>query len=292
MDKIDNILNRLQEQRPVVPNPDELTERIMSSLPEQSAKSARRVWLYAASAIGIAATILLLLVFNSGNGHDGNTPTIAQQSNPQSSNDTIPAETKDRAAEPQEPMITPQRSDVAPDKHTGNIIAMTDKRETPQSTPKDNVYVAEAELPQQPTVTENLNPERAETKIFDSVEQMPSFPGGSIALMDYIHNNMRYPVLAAEYGAKGKVIMSFVVDKTGQLTDIKVVRNIITCDQSLVSEMTAEEQQLLSGRIARQLEDESIRLIKSMPKWQPGKQNGETKEYKYTLPIPFNPLQK
>ncbi|MBC8004090.1 MAG: energy transducer TonB [Verrucomicrobia bacterium] len=96
------------------------------------------------------------------------------------------------------------------------------------------------------------------------VEQMPEFPGGELALRKWIGANVKYPAIATENGVQGKVFVNFVVDKDGRISTVKVVRGV---DSSL--------------------DKEAIRVIKSMPKWIPGKQNGETVRVSYTIPVNF-----
>ena len=103
-----------------------------------------------------------------------------------------------------------------------------------------------------------------ENKVFDVVEQMPSFPGGQAALMDYLSNNVKYPVVAQENGVQGRVVVSFVVEKDGSITDVKVVKSV---DPSL--------------------DKEAARVVKSMPRWIPGKQNGSAVRVKYNVPVSF-----
>lgn len=102
------------------------------------------------------------------------------------------------------------------------------------------------------------------TKVFDVVEEMPSFPGGNVALMSYLNGNTKYPVVAQENGVQGKVIISFVVERDGSISDVKVARSV---DPSL--------------------DREAQRVVKSMPRWTPGKQNGQTVRVKYTVPVVF-----
>jgi protein TonB len=107
-------------------------------------------------------------------------------------------------------------------------------------------------------------PKEEETKVFDVVEQMPSYPGGMGALMQYLSSNIQYPVVAAENGIQGRVICTFVVERDGSITDVKVARSV---DPSL--------------------DKEAVRVVKSMPRWIPGKQNGSAVRVKYTLPVTF-----
>ena len=103
-----------------------------------------------------------------------------------------------------------------------------------------------------------------ENKVFDVVEQMPSFPGGMGALMSWLSQNIKYPVIAAENGVQGRVIVQFVVEKDGSVTDVHVAKSV---DPSL--------------------DKEAQRVVKAMPKWIPGKQNGSAVRVKYTVPVTF-----
>ena len=103
-----------------------------------------------------------------------------------------------------------------------------------------------------------------ENKVFDVVEQMPSFPGGPQALLQYLNNNVKYPVVAQENGVQGRVVISFVVEKDGSVTDVQVAKSV---DPSL--------------------DKEAQRVVKSMPHWIPGKQNGSAVRVKYVVPVSF-----
>ncbi|MCQ2343192.1 MAG: energy transducer TonB [Paludibacteraceae bacterium] len=106
--------------------------------------------------------------------------------------------------------------------------------------------------------------EEEDNVVFVIVENKPEFPGGDAALMKYISENIKYPVIAQENGIQGRVICQFVVNKDGSIVDINVVRSV---DPSL--------------------DKEAIRVIKSMPKWKPGMQRGKAVRVKFTLPIVF-----
>ena len=101
-------------------------------------------------------------------------------------------------------------------------------------------------------------------KVFDVVEEMPSFPGGQGALMSFLYSNIKYPVVAQENGVQGRVIVGFVVERDGSITDVKVMRSV---DPSL--------------------DREAQRVVKAMPRWKPGKQNGSAVRVKYTVPVVF-----
>ena len=101
-------------------------------------------------------------------------------------------------------------------------------------------------------------------KVFDVVEEMPHFPGGAAALQAFLSSNTKYPVVAQENGVQGRVIVSFVVERDGSITDVRVVRSV---DPSL--------------------DREASRVVRSMPRWSPGKQNGSAVRVKYTVPVVF-----
>lgn len=111
---------------------------------------------------------------------------------------------------------------------------------------------------------EPVKPKEEDNKVFDVVEQMPSYPGGMEALMAYLSKAIKYPVIAEENGIQGRVVCTFVVERDGSITDVKVAKSV---DPSLDKEAT--------------------RVIKSMPHWIPGKQNGSAVRVKYTLPVTF-----
>ena len=101
-------------------------------------------------------------------------------------------------------------------------------------------------------------------KVFDVVEQMPEFPGGQAALIEYISNNVKYPDDAAKKKVEGKVFVTFVVDTDGKITDVSLLRKVFPS-----------------------LDAEAIRVISGMPNWIPGKQKGQVVRVKYTVPIVF-----
>jgi protein TonB len=99
---------------------------------------------------------------------------------------------------------------------------------------------------------------------FFIVEQMPEFPGGEGALRKFLANSVKYPVIAQENGIQGKVFVNFVVESTGGISNVKVTRGV---DSSL--------------------DKEAIRVVRSMPKWIPGKQGGQAVRVSFTVPINF-----
>jgi len=106
--------------------------------------------------------------------------------------------------------------------------------------------------------------EVVEDKIFTFAEQSPSFPGGETALQKYFGKNIKYPAVALRNGVEGLVILQFVVNKEGDVSDIQVVKK------------------LGSGT-----DEEAIRVAKTLPKFAPAKQNGRPVSFRYTLPVRF-----
>ena len=106
--------------------------------------------------------------------------------------------------------------------------------------------------------------EVVEQEIFQIVEEMPAFPGGEAKLMEYVAKNIKYPQIARETGIQGRVFVGFVVEPDGSVSNVKVLRGIGGgCDE------------------------EAMRVVKSMPKWKPGKQRGKAVRVSYMLPVNF-----
>ena len=101
-------------------------------------------------------------------------------------------------------------------------------------------------------------------EVFISVEQMPQFPGGDAALLKYLSSHINYPPMAVESNIQGRVVVQFVVDKTGKVGDVMVVRSV-----------------------DKELDREAVRVCKSLPKFVPGRQNGQPVSVWYTLPVTF-----
>jgi len=119
-------------------------------------------------------------------------------------------------------------------------------------------------LKQNQQVVEKVEQKEEETKVFEVVEQMPQFPGGDAALMQFLNSHIKYPVVAEENGIQGRVVCTFVVERNGSITDVRVIKSV---DPSL--------------------DKEAVRVLKSMPSWIPGKQNGSAVRVKYTVPVTF-----
>ena len=101
-------------------------------------------------------------------------------------------------------------------------------------------------------------------KVYEVVEQMPQFVGGQAALMRYLSENVKYPVEAQKNGVQGRVVICIIVEKDGTLTHVRVGRSV-----------------------TKLLDEEAIRVVKGMPKWEAGRQNGIPQRVKYYVPVSF-----
>ena len=136
-------------------------------------------------------------------------------------------------------------------------------------------------------------PPSAEAKVYDCGEIMPQFPGGDRALMEFIKSNIRYPDLAMEYGARGRVITTFTVDSLGYTSNYKVTKIMkLNYDTLRLSQESADRQQQLKQQIEQQLGEESLRILSLMPKWTPGNQFGQPVNVKYCVPVQFQATEE
>ena len=101
--------------------------------------------------------------------------------------------------------------------------------------------------------------------VYDDVEVMPEFPGGIAAMNDFIYTNIKYPKDAIKQEVGGRVIVMFVVETDGSLSNVRVARKVFPS-----------------------LDDEAVRVVKSMPKWKPGKEKGRPVRVNFTMPIVFS----
>ena len=112
--------------------------------------------------------------------------------------------------------------------------------------------------------TENAQRQEKSNKVYDAVEVPPSFPGGSGAMLSWIHDHIKYPPIAMKNDISGRVVVQLIVEKDGSVSNVNVVRSI---DPSL--------------------DREAVRVVSSMPKWTPGKVKGSPVRVRYTLPVAF-----
>ena len=105
---------------------------------------------------------------------------------------------------------------------------------------------------------------QTDQKVFDTVEQMPEYPGGMQAMIEFLQTNMKYPEDAAKQKVEGRVMVQFVVETDGSVSDVHVAKQVFPS-----------------------LDAEAIRVVQAMPKWTPGKDKGRVVRVKYNLPIVF-----
>ena len=99
-------------------------------------------------------------------------------------------------------------------------------------------------------------------KVYEVCEQMPTYEGGDVALLKYLTDSVKYPELAKKHGVQGRLAIGFIVEKDGSLTDVKVLRPVDI-----------------------DIDAEVLRVVKGMPKWIPGRHNGQRVRVRYLLPI-------
>ena len=127
-----------------------------------------------------------------------------------------------------------------------------------------NAEVDQEEVIEEIVQVEVQEEEVVEQEIFQIVEEMPAFPGGEAKLMEYVGKNIKYPQIARETGIQGRVFIGFVVEPDGSVSNVKLLRGIGGgCDE------------------------EAMRVVKSMPKWKPGKQRGKAVRVSYQIPVFF-----
>ena len=158
------------------------------------------------------------------------------------------------------------------------IIPITEQKIKPPPPPPpppevieivENDVVIEDELIMEDTESDEdvmveFEEEESDDEFFMVVEDMPTFPGGDLGLMKFIQKNVKYPPIAEEYNITGKVYISYIVDKSGAVTNVKVVRGV-----------------------DKNLDAEAVRVVKSLPKYKPGYQRGKPARVMFTIPINF-----
>ena len=127
-----------------------------------------------------------------------------------------------------------------------------------------NADVEQNEVIEEYVAPEVVEEDVVEQEIFQIVEEMPSYPGGERALLEYVAKNIKYPQIARETGIQGRVFVGFVVEPDGSVSNVKILRGIGGgCDE------------------------EAMRVIKSLAKWKPGKQRGKAVRVSYQIPVVF-----
>jgi len=166
--------------------------------------------------------------------------------------------------------LPPEVVQDAPEETTvATVDELAEKTPSDKTEEGDPNAVDRIEAPNEsaaPTVTEKaLDVERKTDEVFTFVEQQPQFPGGTKAFAEFMQKNLRYPAEASRANVSGKVFVSFIVDADGSITNIEVLKGIgFGCDE------------------------EAVRVMNKMPRWQPGKQSGRPVKVKFNLPVTFS----
>lgn len=158
------------------------------------------------------------------------------------------------------PQVVSEEVPVAPSANEEQATARQASEEQVSETSIEEQVENEPEEVEEETLENTL----VEESVFDAVEQMPEFPGGRDQLNKYYESNLRYPEVAIENGIQGRVIVQFIVNTDGSISDATVIRSVDpACDE------------------------EALRVINSMPHWTPGQTNGKNVRVRYTLPVTF-----
>lgn len=166
---------------------------------------------------------------------------------------------------PPDPTTPPQP--VEAPKVAELLEIVDDAQEVEESTDiltEDNIPTAPVNVNMHVVPVQVVEEEPVEQEIFEVVENMPEFPGGNAALMQYLAKNINYPTIAQENGTQGRVIIQFVVNQDGSIVDAKVARSVDPY-----------------------LDKEALRVINAMPKWKPGMQRNKPVRVKFTVPVMF-----
>ena len=194
--------------------------------------------------IGLVVSLLLVLVAFEYKSYEKSAYNLGQLNLDDLEEEIIPI-TKQEVKPPPPPPPPPEVIEIVEDEvEIENEIEIED-------TESDEDEVIEIE-------------EDDDEEFFMVVENMPEFPGGDLGLMKYIQKHVRYPAIAKEYNITGKVYVSFIVDRSGSVTNVKVVRGV-----------------------DKNLDAEAVRVVKSLPKYKPGKQRGKAVRVMFTIPINF-----
>jgi len=217
--------------------------------------------------IGIAAAIALLFVLNMGKKESADQSMMAQQTEEQ-------------------PLVT------HPTEEQPLVAQLTEERSLP-SHPELSTPAHAAQPKSSNTVP--TTPSTEASNVYDCGEIMPRYPGGDKALLEFINANLRYPELALEYGAKGRVIIGFIVDTVGAVSDFRVVRSLLKCDTLRLHQEDIAQQEEIGRLIEDQMQEEALRvvsLLRQQPQWSPGELFGRRKNVRYNMPVRFQPTKQ
>ena len=194
--------------------------------------------------IGLAITLLLVLIAFEWKSYEKNDYNLGSLNLDDMEEEIIPI-TRQEVKPPPPPPPPPEVIEIVEDEvEIENEVEIED-------TETDEDEIIEIE-------------EEDDEEFFMVVENMPEFPGGDLGLMKFIQKNVKYPAIAKEYNITGKVYVSFIVDKAGSVTNVKIVRGV-----------------------DKNLDAEALRVVSALPKYKPGKQRGKPVRVMFTIPINF-----
>ena len=147
---------------------------------------------------------------------------------------------------------------------------------------QEKLAIEDAEIP---TIQNAIH----DDPIFDIVEEPAQYPGGQGALMQYLAQNIRYPKISAENGVQGRVLVQFVIEKDGSLSNFKIVKDAKPVSDGITvnAQGTTAEGNDIPKEAYGALNIEALRVLREMPKWIPAKQRGQVVRLKYTIPVTF-----
>ncbi len=206
--------------------------------------------------IGLVVVLVAALVAFNVKSYDSETIVVEQRTAEDEIEEQIIQTQQEELPPPPPPepeVVTTELNVIENDAETENEMNMDvfDKIEK-----QENIEIVQVQVEQEE--------EEVEDEIFQVVEQDPEYPGGVEALYKFIQQNLKYPQLAKENNITGRVFVQFVVEKDGSVSNVKAARDI-------------------GGGCGA----EAVRVVKSMPKWTPGKQRGKAVRAAYTLPVNF-----
>lgn len=207
--------------------------------------------------IGLVVALAAALVAFNVKSYDNEQIEVTQRTAEDETEEMVIQTQQDELPPPPPPepeVVTTELNVIDNDAETENEMSM-DVFEKVEK--QENIEIVQVQVEQEE--------EEKEDEIFQVVEQDPEYPGGIEALYKYIQSNIKYPQLAKENNITGRVFVTFVVEKDGSVSNVKAARDI-------------------GGGCGA----EAVRVVKSMPKWTPGKQRGKAVRAAYTLPVNFN----
>ncbi|MBQ9416974.1 MAG: energy transducer TonB [Bacteroidales bacterium] len=207
--------------------------------------------------IGLVAILLVVLAAFEWKSYDEEKVEVVQRTAMDENEEIVIQTQQDELPPPpppEAPEVTTELNVIEDDAESQNEVDMSSFQRQEEAT---NIEITPVKIEEEE--------EEDEQVIFQVVEQDPEFPGGQDAMMKYLATSIKYPQIAKEQSITGRVYVTFVVEKDGSVTGVRVLRDI-------------------GGGCGA----EAVRVVKSMPKWTPGKQRGKAVRVQYNLPVNFS----